>query len=183
MPHDGKSIMVADYPVAHPELDDQAAVEQMNNLIELIKAVRNIRNEAGAPMSKPVDILVKVDNEHLGQMFLDNRDYIERFCHPENLTISTEVTAPKLAMSGILAGAEVYIPMAELVDLDEERSRMEKEIAKLEKEVERSNKKLGNKKFVDNAPEQVVAAEKQKAVEWQQKLAAAKDRLTSLNNA
>ena len=80
MPHDGESIMVADYPVANAELDDPAATEQMNSLIELIKAVRNIRNEANAPnVSKPVDILVKVDNDHLAQMLNDNRDYIERF--------------------------------------------------------------------------------------------------------
>ena len=183
MPHDGESIMVADYPVANAELDDPAATEQMNSLIELIKAVRNIRNEANAPMSKPVDILVKVDNDHLAQMLNDNRDYIERFCHPENLTIGKDVEAPKLAMSGILTGAEVYIPMAELVDLDEERDRIEKEIAKLEKEVERSQKKLGNEKFVNNAPEKVVEAERQKATEWQQKLAAAKERLQSLQQA
>ena len=183
MPHDGESIMVADYPVANAELDDPAATEQLNSLIELIKAVRNIRNEANAPMSKPVDILVKVDSDHLAQMLNDNRDYIERFCHPENLTIGKDVEAPKLAMSGILTGAEVYIPMAELVDLDEERDRMEKEIAKLEKEVERSQKKLGNEKFVNNAPEKVVEAERQKATEWQQKLAAAKERLQSLQQA
>jgi valyl-tRNA synthetase len=60
---------------------------------------------------------------------------------------------------------------------------MEKEIAKLQKEVDRSAKKLANKKFVANAPEKVVNAEKQKAVEWQEKLAAAKDRLASLKNA
>ena len=155
----------------------------MSNLIEMIKAVRNIRNEANAPMSKPVDILVKVDNQHLGDMLNANRDYIDRFCHPAELTISTDVQAPKLAMSGILAGAEVYIPMAELVDLDEERAKMKKEITKLEKEVQRSQKKLGNEKFVNNAPEKVVEAEKQKAVEWQQKLDSAKERLASLEEA
>ena len=106
--------------------------------------------------------------------------YLDRFCHPSDLTIATEVDVPKLAMSGILAGATVYIPMAELVDLDEERARMEKEITKLEKEVARSTKKLGNEKFVNSAPEQVVAKERAKAEEWQQKLASAKERLASL---
>ena len=183
MPHDGKSIMVAAYPTADAELNDSAATEQMDSLIEMIKAVRNIRNEANAPMSKPVDILVKTKDAHLAEMLNANRDYIDRFCHPAELKIGADVEAPKLAMSSILAGAEVFIPMAELVDLDEERSKMEKEIAKLEKEVERSNKKLGNKKFVENAPEKVVEAEKQKAVEWQQKLVAAQDRLASLQDA
>lgn len=183
MPHDGKSIMVAKYPVAHDEFDDDTATEQMSHLIELITAVRNIRNQANAPMSKPVDLIIKVENDHLAEMFEANKDYIDRFCHPEKLIIGTDVETPKLALSGILTGAEVDIPMAELVDLDEERARMKKEIANLEKEVQRSEKKLGNENFVKNAPEKVVEEERTKAKEWQQKLDAAKDRLASLQDA
>lgn len=180
MPHDGQSIMVADYPVEHAELANQKAEGEMEDLIELIKAVRNIRNQAGAPMSSPVKMMIKVDDQAHAAVFNENRDYLDRFCHPSDLTIATEVDVPKLAMSGILAGATVYIPMAELVDLDEERARMEKEITKLEKEAARSTKKLGNEKFVNSAPEQVVAKERAKAEEWQQKLASAKERLASL---
>ena len=183
MPHDGKSIMVAKYPVAHDEFDDDAATEQMSHLIELITAVRNIRNQANAPMSKPVDLIIKVENDHLAETFKANKDYIDRFCHPEKLIIGTDVETPKLALSGILTGAEVDIPMAELVDLDEERARMKKEIANLEKEVQRSAKKLGNENFVKNAPEKVVEEERTKGKEWQQKLDAAKDRLASLQDA
>lgn len=155
----------------------------MDDLIALIKAVRQIRNEAGAPMSKPVKMLIKVDQAELKQIFEANRDYIDRFCHPTDLTIDQQVEVPKLAMSGILAGATVYIPMAELVDLAEERTKVEKEIKKLEQEVNRSQKKLGNEKFVANAPEAVVAEERQKAAEWEQKLTAAKERLASLADA
>ena len=183
MPHDGKSIMVAKYPVAHDEFDDDAATEQMSHLIELITAVRNIRNQANAPMSKPVDLIIKVENDHLAETFKANKDYIDRFCHPEKLIIRTDVETPKLALSGILTGAEVDIPMAELVDLDEERARMKREIANLEKEVQRSAKKLGNENFVKNAPEKVVEEERTKGKEWQQKLDAAKDRLASLQDA
>ena len=183
MPHEGQSIMISNYPVVHNELGDDTAVEQMGDLIDLIKAVRSIRNDAGAPLSKPVNMLIKVDTEKLGNIFKDNQDYIQRFCHPAELTISTEVDVPKLAMSGILAGATVYIPMAELVDLDEEKAKMQNEIAKLQKEVDRSTKKLGNEKFVKNAPEKVVEEERKKADEWQQKLSAAKERLESLKNA
>jgi valyl-tRNA synthetase len=183
MPHEGKSIMIADYPVVHDEFADEKSEEQMKRLIELITAVRNIRNEANAPMSKPVDLLIKTDDQAAAEMLLANADYIKRFCHPADLQIATDTQAPKLAMSGIVTGAEVYIPMAELVDLKEEQARMEKEIAKLEKEVQRSEKKLGNEKFVNNAPEAVVAEERAKAVEWKQKLEAAQARLASLQNA
>lgn len=183
MPHEGKSIMIADYPVVHDEFADEKSEEQMKRLIELITAVRNIRNEANAPMSKPVDLLIKTDDQAAADMLLANADYIKRFCHPADLQIATDTQAPKLAMSGIVTGAEVYIPMAELVDLKEEQARMEKEITKLEKEVQRSEKKLGNEKFVNNAPEAVVAEERAKAVEWKQKLEAAQARLASLQNA
>lgn len=183
MPHEGKSIMVAEYPVVHPEFNDATATEEMSHLIELITAVRNIRNQANAPMSKPVDMVIKVETQQLADIFNDNQDYIDRFCHPEELTIGTDVATPKLALSSIITGAEVDIPMAELVDLDKERARMQKEIAKLEKEVQRSEKKLSNQKFIDNAPEAVVNEERDKAKEWQQKLVAAKDRLASLANA
>ena len=155
----------------------------MDDLIALIKAVRQIRNDAGAPMSKPVNMLIKVDNDEIKTIFETNRDCIDRFCHPAELTIAKDLTAPKLAMSGILAGATVYIPMAELVDLAEEKAKVEKEIKKLEQEVMRSEKKLGNEKFVANAPAAVVEEERQKAVEWQQKLTAAKERLASLAEA
>ncbi|KRM48850.1 hypothetical protein FC35_GL001846 [Limosilactobacillus coleohominis DSM 14060] len=73
--------------------------------------------------------------------------------------------------------------MTELVDLNEEKAKVQDEIAKLQKEVERSTKKLGNEKFVQNAPEKVVNDERKKAAEWQQKLNAAKERLASLENA
>ncbi|WP_304249951.1 valine--tRNA ligase [Limosilactobacillus gastricus] len=180
MPHDGDSIMVAKFPEEHAEFSDPKAEDQIASLIELIKAVRNIRNEAGAPMSKPVDLMIKVDSAELGEIFNETKEYIDRFCHPAELKIGQDLTEPKLAMSGILAGATVYIPMAELVDLEEEKARMQKEIQKLEQEVARSEKKLGNEKFVANAPEAVVANEKAKAAEWQQKLAAAKERLAQL---
>lgn len=183
MPHSGKSLVNAAYPVTHDEFNNQEAADQMNSLIELIKAVRNIRNEAGAPLSKPVDILIKTDDTKLKDVFESNTEYIERFCHSSELNIGPDIQAPKLAMSGILTGAEVYIPMAELVDLKEEQARLEKEVAKLAQEVQRSEKKLGNERFVANAPDAVVDEERAKKEQWEQKLEAANQRLASLKNA
>lgn len=183
MPHVGESLVNAPYPEVNAKFENTQASEQMNHLIDLIKAVRNIRNEAGAPMSSPVDLLIKVDSKDLGTVFENNKEYIERFCHPSALEIGTDIEAPKLALSAIITGAEVYIPMVELVDLDEEKAKLAKEIDSLAKEVQRSEKKLGNERFVANAPEAVVAEERAKQTEWEQKLQAAKDRLLSLENA
>ena len=181
MPHTGKSIMVSAYPVEHDDFANPTAEEGMDRLIELITAVRNIRSEANAPLSKPVELLIKPANDQIAKIFKDNEDYINRFCNASAIKLDKAMQAPRLAMSAVITNAEVFIPMQELVDMDEERARMQKEIKKLEAEVNRSAKKLGNEKFVNNAPAKVVAAEKQKAADWQDKLAAAKERLASLN--
>ncbi|MYV17966.1 valine--tRNA ligase [Furfurilactobacillus milii] len=180
MPHEGESIMVADYPVVHDDFDDAKAETDMGRLIELITAVRNIRGEANAPMSSAVELLIKTNNPELKTLFETNRDFVDRFCHPSDLQIGPDVVAPKLAMSAIISDAEVYIPLAELINLDDEIARLEKEVANLQNEVTRSEKKLGNERFVANAPEAVVAEERSKQADWQQKLTAATSRLAEV---
>ncbi|AOO73742.1 valine--tRNA ligase [Ligilactobacillus salivarius] len=180
MPHDGASLVVAEYPVEHAEFDNQVAEKDMDNLIELIKAVRNSRSEVNAPMSSAIDILIKTKDDDTRKVFENNVDYINRFCHPKRLEIAADIEAPKLAMTSVITGAEVYLPLADLIDLNEEISRLQKEAKKLESEVTRGEKKLGNEKFVTNAPEAVVAKEKEKLANYKQQLAATESRIEEL---
>lgn len=180
MPHEGKSIVVAKYPEVHAEFDDQDAERQMENLIELIKSVRNSRAEVNAPMSSAIDILIKTKDDETKKIFEDNVDYIQRFCHPKHLEINADVEAPALAMTSVITGAEVYLPLADLIDLNEEIKRLQGEAAKLEKEVARGEKKLGNEKFVANAPEAVVGKEREKLANYKEKLASTNDRISQL---
>ncbi|MCL0329946.1 valine--tRNA ligase [Apilactobacillus xinyiensis] len=180
MPHEGKSLVVAPYPVANEKFDDETAEKEMSNLIDLIKVVRNIRAKANAPMSSSVDILIKTENEELKSMFENNQHYIDRFCHPKELQIGSDIETPKLAMTGIITDAEINIPLAELVDLNEEIAKIQKDIDNYTFEVQRAEKKLSNEKFVNNAPEQVVNAEKEKQLDNQSKLNAAKQRLADI---
>ena len=180
MPYDGASLVVAEYPVEHTEFDNQVAEKDMDNLIELIKAVRNSRSEVNAPMSSAIDILIKTKDDDTRKVFENNVDYINRFCHPKRLEIAADIEAPKLAMTSVITGAEVYLPLADLIDLNEEISRLQKEAKKLESEVTRGEKKLGNEKFVANAPEAVVAKEKEKLANYKQQLAATESRIEEL---
>lgn len=180
MPHDGASLVVAEYPVEHTEFDNQVAEKDMDNLIELIKAVRNSRSEVNAPMSSAIDILIKTKDDDTRKVFENNVDYINRFCHPKRLEIAADIEAPKLAMTSVITGSEVYLPLADLIDLNEEISRLQKEAKKLESEVTRGEKKLGNEKFVANAPEAVVAKEKEKLANYKQQLAATESRIEEL---
>lgn len=180
MPHDGKSLVTAAYPVEHPEFDNPEAEKQMDNLIELIKAVRNSRASVNAPMSSAIDILIRTTSEDTKSVFDANVEYVNRFCHPKKLEISADVEAPALSMTSVITGAEVYLPLADLIDLNEEHARLEKEASKLEKEVERGEKKLSNERFVANAPAEVVNSEKEKLADYKSKLEATKLRIEQL---
>lgn len=171
------------YPVVHDELTNDAAETAFKSLQDLIVAVRNIRSEANAPMSTAIDLLIKTNDDNLIRIFNDNADYIDRFAHPKSLTIAADVQAPDLAMSQVITGAEIYVPLAELIDIDDEIARLEGETKKFSGEVKRAQGKLSNEKFVNAAPEAVVAAEREKLADWQAKLAATQERLTSLRSA
>ena len=183
MPHEGKSISVASYPVTHTEFENNDADNQMNFMIEVIKAVRNIRMEVNAPMSSSIDILIQLDKAEDKKILEDNAEYVQNFLHPKNMEVSTQVSAPKLAKTAVIPGAQIFVPLADIVDLDEELAKMEKEAKRLEGEVMRASKKLSNEGFVKNAPEAVIAKEKEKQADYESQLEAVKARMQELKES
>ncbi|MDY4307621.1 class I tRNA ligase family protein [Enterococcus mundtii] len=182
IPHKGTSLVVADYPVVQPEYDDEAASKGMEVLKELIRSVRNIRSEVNTPLSKPITLLIKTNDPKIDQFLNENTSYIERFCNPEELTISSDVTAPDLAMSAVLTGAEIFLPLEGLINIEEEIQRLEKELAKWTGEVKRVQGKLSNERFVSNAPDDVVEAERAKEKDYSEKQAAVNERIAQLKS-
>ena len=180
MPHVGKALATAQYPVDHPEFNDRNAESAMNSLIELIKTVRNIRSEVNAKMSSRVNILIKTNSKNLKRIFKNNQVYIERFCHPKQLEIGANVKVPKLAMTSVMTNAQISIPLSELVNMKDEVTRTKKQIKDFTYEVQRAEKQLANQGFVQHAPQQLVNNEKQKKLANSAKLKAAKKRLTTL---
>ncbi len=152
----------------------------MEFLIELIRAVRNIRSEVNTPLSKPITLLIHTTDKEIDEFLVANKNYIERFCNPEELVISGEIEAPELAMSAVLTGAKIYLPLAGLINIDEELQRLEKELAKWNSEVKRVQGKLANERFVANAPEAVVAEEREKEADYLDKQKAVAERIEQL---
>lgn len=183
MPHEGKSIMVAEYPTTHKEFENKQADQDMAFLIETIKAVRNIRMEVNAPMSSSIDIMIQLDDEANKRVLDENADYVENFLHPKELTVASEIEAPKLAKTAVIPGAQIFVPLTELVNVDDELEKMEKEEKRLEDEVARCEKKLANKGFVDHAPEAVVNKEKEKKADYESQLAGVRERIQDLKES
>ena len=183
MPHEGKSIMVAKYPTPHDEFVNDRARRDMAFLIEIIKAVRNIRMEVNAPLSSPIDIMIQLEDSNNERILTENEDYVKNFLHPKNLTIAANITAPKLAKTAVIAGAQIFVPLADLVNIDDEIKRMTKEEKDLQAEVERSSKKLNNQGFVAHAPEAVINKEKAKKADYENQLQNVQERIQELKKS
>jgi valyl-tRNA synthetase len=180
LPHQGESITVASWPIVVPEFTDEQAASEMKLLTEMIRSVRNIRAEVNTPMSKKIKMLVKAKDDATLKVVEKNRAYIERFCNPEELEMATNLETPDKAMTAVITGLEIILPLAGLINIDEEIARLEKEKGKLDKEVERVQRKLSNEGFVKKAPENVIAEERAKEKDYLEKRAIVEARINEL---
>ncbi|WP_080844582.1 valine--tRNA ligase [Cytobacillus gottheilii] len=182
LPHEGESITVASWPEVVEEYSDEKAAAEMKLLVEIIRSVRNSRAEVNTPMSKKIKMLIKAKDEEIESILESNRAYIERFCNPEELTIGIHVETPDKAMTAVITGAEIILPLEGLINIDEEIARLQKEWEKLNKEVERVQKKLSNEGFVKKAPEKVIEEERAKELDYTEKRSAVEARMNELKN-
>ncbi|WP_043976097.1 valine--tRNA ligase [Priestia megaterium] len=180
LPHEGESITVAKWPEVRPELSDKEAANDMRLLVDIIRAVRNIRAEVNTPMSKQVKLFIKAKDENIQNQLEKNRAYVERFCNPSELVISTDVSLDEKAMTAVVTGAELILPLEGLINIEEEIARLEKEYGKLNKEVERVQKKLNNQGFIAKAPAKVVEEERAKEQDYVEKREAVQSRIAEL---
>jgi valyl-tRNA synthetase len=163
------SIMVAGYPVADERLINAEIERDMQLIMDLILAIRNIRGEMNIAPSMQIHAIVKVDNGELVGHLEKSAGYVKTLARLLELRIGVDQRKPKAAATAVIRGAEVYIPLEGIIDLTQERDRLQKEIAKLSKDIEVFSKKLSNKNFVDKAPKEVVEKDTAKLGEFRAK--------------
>ncbi|QUW22515.1 valine--tRNA ligase [Sporosarcina sp. Marseille-Q4063] len=180
LPHEGESITIAPWPTVDESLSDKERASEMKLLMDIIRSVRNIRAEVNTPMSKEVPLYISTRDDKTAEIFETNRKYIERFCNPKPLTIGKGIAAPGKTMSAVITGAELFLPLEGLLNIDEELARLAKELKKWESEVKLVQGKLANERFVNNAPEAVVAEERAKEKDYLEKYATVEKRMKEL---
>nr|WP_280530916.1 valine--tRNA ligase [Paenibacillus alvei] len=183
LPHSGETITLAEWPVYHAEFEAPEAVREMMLLMDMIRAVRNIRAEVNVPMSKKVELIVKPADRTIEANITNNLEFVERFCGTSKLEVSIEAGAPNKAMTAIVTGAELYLPLAGLLDIEQEIARLQKEVEHLNKEVERVDKKLANQGFIAKAPASVIEEERAKQRDYSEKRDKVLARITELTEA
>ena len=161
LPDSEGSIMVADFPKADESLVDREAEEQMAVVMDVTTAIRNIRGEMNIAPAAQVDAVV-FGPDSLNNIVQAHGHYIRDLARLSSLTLRRDGKRPRVAASAVVRELELFVPLEGVLDLKEESQRLQKEITKLEPELARSKKKLANKEFLDRAPEDVVAKERDK---------------------
>ena len=181
IPHEGKSIMVAEWLSDESGKLDEAGELQMTAVMDAIKAVRNMRLEVNAVPGKKSEAVFCITDDSLRQVFEQNSGYLTTLAAAEPVVILPAGEAkPENALTAVVNGAEIYLPLKGLIDIEKETVRLQKEIETLEKEIKRASGKLNNAGFTAKAPADVIAKEKEKLAGYQEKKTAVEKRLRYL---
>ena len=175
-----ESITISKWPEFKDELCDVEAEDKMNYVIEAIKAIRNVRLEMNVPNSRKAKLMI-LATEGI-EAFKEGTKYFEKLASASEVEfLNSKENTPEDTVSVVTKGAEIYMPLLDLVDLEKELDRLNKEKEKLAKEIDRVEKKLSNERFVSKAPESVVEEEKEKGKKYKEMYDAVIERINSLS--
>lgn len=181
IPHIEESIMISSWPEAIEEFSNEAAIKDFEIIQDLIKAVRNIRNEYNVAPSKKIDMFIKPFNAHTMTILEENNEILVKFLNPEAMTIALDAKADTEVISIVHNELEILLPIGSLVDITVEIERLTKELGKLSDEIKRGEGMLRNPNFINKAPEAKVNAEKDKLANYKMQFETTKQRLEELN--
>ena len=161
LPHEGEALIIADWPKYREELAFKAEADLMESVMNAIRAIRNRRAEMNVPPSKKAALFVVTSKP---QVFAEGEGFIQRLAYADSVSIlDKEPENIDGMVCCTTADAKLYIPMGQLVDVAKELERIAKELEKARKNLASIEGKLSNEKFTARAPENVVAAEREKA--------------------
>jgi len=171
-------IIVAAWPQDGGRGNDPA-VEQISRMAEVVRAVRNARREAGVPAGNWVEVVVRPGDQQV--VLVQEAEFVTRLARVKPLRVMADGEAPPEKAISLVAGRmEVFLPLEGMVDLDAERERLEREVAALEGKIEHVQKLLGNKSFVDRAPDAIVQQHRDRQAAAESEMAVLWERLTGL---
>jgi len=179
LPHEGEALIVAPWP--EPDPLDEAAEAEMGPVMEMVRAIRNARAEYEVEPSRAIAATVVAGDKH--DLVAAHADILTRLARidPERLSIARALAGkPVKALALVVSGYEVFLPLAGLVDVDRERTRLGNELATLQPEIARGDRLLANPGFVSKAPAEVVEKERAKIEDYRQRLTKLEERLKAL---
>ena len=177
IPHDTESVMISKWPEYDENLNFASEEQQVEKIMQAVRAIRNRRAEMNIPPSRKAAVFVETDD---ADAFRYGAEFIKRLAYASEVTISGAFEDLGNIVTVITDSAKIFIPMGELVDFEAERKRLQKELAAAQDKLDFINKKLSNPGFVNKAPEKVVNQNREDAAKLEEKIAGIQDSLDSL---
>ena len=176
-----ESIMISKWPVFREERCFAKEERDIEIIKEAVRGIRNVRSEMNAAPGRRTDVFVVSEDEGILDTFTEGRLFFASLARADEVFLQRDKTGiAGDAVSVVIPGATLYIPFAELVDIAQETERLQKEKKRLEGELARVNGMLSNERFLSKAPEEKVAAEREKLTKYTQMMAQVAERLAQL---
>src|SRR6185436_17529776 len=171
LPHHGESIVIAAYPEFEPELVD-VRVEGNTGLIqEIVVKVRNIRAEMNVDAKQMVPVRIAATDSEVTSLLSEARDYIFKLAQVNQLEVVPQLGGDKLSAQAVAGGLVLEVPLAGVIDVDAERTRLKKALEKAQQEAAKIERSLANESFVARAPKEVVEENRRRLAEYQDQAA------------
>ena len=176
-----ESIMVSEWPVFEEEFDFKAEENEVEMIKNAVRNIRNLRADMNVPPSKKASVYVVSEKEEVRRVFEDSKVFFATLGYASEVHVQADKAGiAEDAVSTVIPDAVIYMPFAELVDVEKEIARLEKEAGRLEGEIKRAKGMLSNEKFVSKAPVAKVEAEKEKLEKYTAMAAQVAERLSQL---
>ena len=175
------TIMLSEWPTYREEWKFPEAEEAVEHVKDLVKGVRNTRTAMEVPPSRKAKIFIVTEDSGLQQTFEDMKSAYSMLASASGIQVQADKSdISEDAVSVVIPGAVVYLPLEDLVDFEKEKERLLKEKERLSKELSRSRGMLSNEKFISRAPESKVQEEKEKLAKYEQMMAQVEERLKQM---
>jgi valyl-tRNA synthetase len=180
--NDDESIMISKWPEYVEKYNYSEDEAKMQLIMEAVRSVRNIRAEMNVPPSRKAKIIFVASGDKELGILEEGKTYFEKLASASEVVVQRDKEGiPEDAVSSVIAGAEIFIPLDALIDIEKEIERLQKEKSNLEKELERVKGKLSNQGFVSKAPAKVIEEEKSKLMKYQEMYDKVVERLKALS--
>ena len=181
IPVDSKStIMLQPYPIADSHQIDENALQDIDWLKKVIVGVRNIRGEMNISPATALNVFFTRGDDNDQRRIDENHQFLSKLANLASITWLDDPSKAPLSATALAGELEILVPMAGLIDISAELARLDREIDKISLEAKKLSGKLGNEKFVSNAPTEVVAKERQKLTDFESSLSQLKQKRSSI---
>ncbi|MFH1700163.1 MAG: valine--tRNA ligase [Candidatus Zixiibacteriota bacterium] len=178
--NDNGTILFGPWPKQDGLFDDEDLESRLSRIQQVVNAIRNIRSEMNVPPGKKAEVHIRIEDESLGKILTEYFDYYKGLAKIEKVSIGNNIKKPPLSASAVLPGAEIFIPLEGLIDIDFERNRLQKELGALQNQLEKLSRKLANPDFLANAPGDVVEKDKNKKSDYEARVEKLNENLEQL---